>query len=181
MLNAGTNIYIHIYIHTHTYIHIYIHTYIYIHIYIYVYICIFCFFFLRLHPWHMQVPRLGVKLELQLLAYITAIATWDLSPVCDLHQAHGNARSLTHWARPEIKCVSSCIPVGFITAKSWRELPQVTVHNLQFWRKRSFTILFLYPIISLVICYTTKIYSTLYKENILPLGWQRVLELNDHS
>ena len=39
---------------------------------------IFFFFFLvflRLHPWHMEVARLGVKLELQLLAYTTAMAT----------------------------------------------------------------------------------------------------------
>lgn len=28
----------------------------------------------------MKVPRLGVKLELQLLAYTTTIAMWELSP-----------------------------------------------------------------------------------------------------
>ena len=33
----------------------------------------------------MEVPRLGVKLELQLPAYTIATATWDLSRVCDLH------------------------------------------------------------------------------------------------
>ena len=33
----------------------------------------FCFLlFLGLHPWHMEVLRLGVKSELQLLAYTTA-------------------------------------------------------------------------------------------------------------
>ena len=32
----------------------------------------------------MEVPRLGVKLELQLPAYATAIAMADLSHVCDL-------------------------------------------------------------------------------------------------
>ena len=39
-------------------------------------------FFLRFsgpHPWYMEVPRLGVKLELQLLAFTTAIATQDPS------------------------------------------------------------------------------------------------------
>ena len=30
------------------------------------------FLFLGLHPWHMEVPRLGVKLELWLPAYTTA-------------------------------------------------------------------------------------------------------------
>ena len=38
----------------------------------------------------MEVPRLGVKLELELPAYTTARATRDLSHVCDLH--HGSRR-----------------------------------------------------------------------------------------
>ena len=33
----------------------------------------------------MEVPRLGIKLELQLLAYTTVTTTPDLSDVCDLH------------------------------------------------------------------------------------------------
>ena len=32
----------------------------------------------------MELPRLGVELELQLLAYTTAIAMWDLSHIFDL-------------------------------------------------------------------------------------------------
>ena len=40
----------------------------------------------------MKVPRLGVKLELQLLAYTTPIATLDLSHICDLHHS-----SQQHW------------------------------------------------------------------------------------
>ena len=36
----------------------------------------------------MEVPRLGVvELELQLLAYTTAIAMQDLSHICDLHHS----------------------------------------------------------------------------------------------
>ena len=35
----------------------------------------------------MKVPRLGVESELQLLAYTTAIGTWDLSHICDLHHS----------------------------------------------------------------------------------------------
>ena len=37
------------------------------------------FVFLRLHLRHMDVPRLGVALELELPAYATAIVTWDPS------------------------------------------------------------------------------------------------------
>ena len=35
----------------------------------------------------MEVPRLGVKSELQLPAYIIAMATSDLSRVCNLHHS----------------------------------------------------------------------------------------------
>ena len=48
-----------------------------------VYIILLCF--LGPHLRHMEVPRLGVELELQLLAYTTATATQDLSHICDLH------------------------------------------------------------------------------------------------
>ena len=44
-------------------------------------------FFLRPHPLHMEIPRLGIKSELQLLAYATATATRHLSYVCDLHHS----------------------------------------------------------------------------------------------
>ena len=48
---------------------------------------IWSFVFLGLHPWHMELPRLGVQSELQPPVYTTAIATWDLSLVCDLHRS----------------------------------------------------------------------------------------------
>ena len=44
----------------------------------------FFFVFLRTYPWHMKVLRLGVKSDLQLLAYTTATATPDPSHICDL-------------------------------------------------------------------------------------------------
>ena len=45
----------------------------------------FFFFFFRLHPRHMEVPRLGVKWGLQLLAYTTA--TWNPNRICNLHHS----------------------------------------------------------------------------------------------
>ena len=42
-------------------------------------------FFKQLHLWHMEVPRQGVKLELQLLAY--AIAMQALSCIYNLHHS----------------------------------------------------------------------------------------------
>ena len=44
--------------------------------------------FLPPNLWRMEVPRVGVESELQLLAYTTATATPDPSCVCDLH--HGS-------------------------------------------------------------------------------------------
>ena len=44
----------------------------------------FLFFFLGPQPRHMEIPRLGIKSVLQLLAYGTATARQDLSPICDL-------------------------------------------------------------------------------------------------
>ena len=41
------------------------------------------FNFLGLHLWHMEVPRLGVKLGLQLQAYTTVAATPYTSHICD--------------------------------------------------------------------------------------------------
>ena len=57
---------------------------------------VFLFFcFLGPHTWYMEVPRLGVKWELQLLAYITATATWDLSLICNLHHSSQQCRILS--------------------------------------------------------------------------------------
>ena len=77
----------------------------------------FCFCFLGPHPGHMEVPRLGVKSELYLLAYTTPIATRDLSASVTHTTAYSNAGSLTHWARSGIKPASSRILVGFLTAE----------------------------------------------------------------
>ena len=93
-----------------------------------VYLCYFqmtgflSFFLSFLGP--MQVPRLGVLLELQLLAYTTATAMWHLSHVCDLYHNSQPGWTLTHEARPGIKPVSSCMLVRFISAVPQWELPR---------------------------------------------------------
>ena len=46
------------------------------HLFIYVFI----YLFLGPQPWHMEVPRPVVQLELQLLAYFTATAMLDSKP-----------------------------------------------------------------------------------------------------
>ena len=59
----------------------------------------FSFFcFLGLHLWHMEIPMLGVELELLLLAHATAIAMPDLQHT----HHHCSDESPTHRARPEM-------------------------------------------------------------------------------
>jgi len=55
---------------------------------------LFYFCFLGPHAWHMEVPRIGIKseLQLQLLAYDTPTATPDPSHICNLHHS-----SQQHW------------------------------------------------------------------------------------
>ena len=51
------------------------------------FVCLFLFWLLGLQVQHMEVPRLGVKSELQLPAYTTATATQDPSRICNLHHS----------------------------------------------------------------------------------------------
>ena len=55
---------------------------------------IFFFFlvFLGPHSQHMEVPRLGVELELQPLVCTTATATLDLSSIFDLYHISGQCQ-----------------------------------------------------------------------------------------
>ena len=45
------------------------------------------FIFLELYLYHMDVPKLGVESELQLLAYATATVMPDPSRICSLHSS----------------------------------------------------------------------------------------------
>ena len=76
----------------------------------------FFFCFLLPQVWHMEVSRLGVESELQLLAYTIATAMLVLSCICHLHQSSWQCGSLTDWARPGVKPPSSQSWVRFLWA-----------------------------------------------------------------
>ena len=89
----------------------------------------FFFFFLGPYSWRMDVLRLKVKQELQLLAYITATATQDLNSVCDLHHRSrqcwipdplSKARDRTHAHQ------SDSFPLH-CNGNSWHFLPYLTL------------------------------------------------------
>ena len=63
-------------------------------LFIWIPLFIYLFSFLGLQVRHMEVPRLGVEMELQLPAYTTAIAMQDLSLVCDLYHSSWQHRIL---------------------------------------------------------------------------------------
>ena len=68
------------------------------------------FFFLGPHPPHMEVSRLGVKSEscsCRPIPQPQQCQIWAMSVT--YITAHGNTRSLTHWAGPGIEPVSSWI------------------------------------------------------------------------
>ena len=56
-------------------------------LYLYLYFC-----FLGPHPGHTEIPRLGVELDLQLLAYATATANTESKPHCNLHRSSQQGR-----------------------------------------------------------------------------------------
>ena len=100
------------------------------------FVCLFCFFvFSGLQPGHMEVPRLGVKSELQMPAYSTATAMQDPSRVCNLYHNSGNAwilNLLSYWARPGIKPTASWFLVGFVFSVPQQEfLKSLCLFNLK--------------------------------------------------
>ena len=77
---------------------------------------------------HMEVPRLGVESELQLLAYTTATATQDPRRVCNLHHSSwqhripnplSKARDQTQNLRIPSRIHFCCATVGTPTLRSF--------------------------------------------------------------
>ena len=86
---------------------------------------LFCFVFAFLgpHSQPVEVPRLWVESELQLLAYTTA---------------HSNVGSPTQWVRPGIKHASSWILIGFISTEPKWELHFFFLNKLYFLKQFKF-------------------------------------------
>ena len=91
----------------------------------------FFFFFVYLGPhlWHMEVPRLGVELELQMPAYTTATATRDLSLICNLHHSSRQCRILNPLGkvRDRTRVLMHTSQIHFCRATTG------TPHTVSFW------------------------------------------------
>ena len=81
----------------------------------------------------MEVPILGVKSELQLLAYATATAMQDPRCIYNLHCSSWQCQILNPLARPGIKPMSLWILVGFIATKQQWELPCIFLNESFIW------------------------------------------------
>ena len=82
----------------------------------------FSLVFLGPHPQHMEVPRLGVKLELQPPAYTTATATPGPSPSGDLHPSSRQCQILNPQSKARDR---TCVLTDnrFITAEAHGNSP----------------------------------------------------------
>ena len=67
--------------------------------YYYYYYYFLSLIFLGPHPRHMEVPRLGVELEHQLLTYTTATAMPDMSCVCNLYHSSRQCQILNQLSK----------------------------------------------------------------------------------
>ena len=86
-----------------------------------------CIFHFRDTPMDMEVPRLGVELELQLPAY-AAVTMPDPSLACDQHHSSQQCHTLNPLRRAGIKHASSSILVQFITPEPQWELPEIYIY-----------------------------------------------------
>ena len=110
----------------------------------------FLFFFLGLHPQHMEVPRPGVKLELQLPTYATAgTAMRDPSHICDLHHSSqqcqisdplSEARNWTQVLMDTSRIHFCCATMGTPGITSWSMSVQSGLIQMAY----KFFILFIY-------------------------------------
>ena len=71
----------------------------------------------------MEVPRLGVKSQLQVPAYTTATATWDPSCICDLYHSSWQRWILNPLSKARGQTTFSWISVRFISVASQQQLP----------------------------------------------------------
>ena len=79
-----------------------------------VHFCLFVFF-LGLQLRHMEIPRLGVKSELALPAYVTDTTVPDLSSICDLHHSSWQRRILNPLSEARDQTGILMDPVGLLT------------------------------------------------------------------
>ena len=106
----------------------------------------FCCCLLGLHSWHMEVPRLGSNWSCSCRPTPQQPQSRIRAAFVTYSTAHGNARSLTHWAMPRIEPPSSWILVRFINHWATTGIPMVfyqSLDNTAVWYRLKRTFFFL--------------------------------------
>ena len=97
-------------------------------------VCLFVFLaFYGPHLQHMEVPRLGVKSELQLPAYTTATAMQDPSCICDLRRSSWPCRILNRLIEARDWTHVLLDTIGFLTTEPRQEFQQASFKVIIFW------------------------------------------------
>ena len=100
--------------------------------------------FLGLQVWHMEVPRLGAELELQLPAYTTATAMQDQSCVCDLHHS-----SRQHWILNPLSEARDQTCTLMVTSRVCNRLSHKRNSCMYILKPHMILLLFLFHIVSI--------------------------------
>ena len=110
----------------------------------------FFFVFLGPHPWHMEVPWLGVHSELLLLTYTRATAMPDSSHVCSLHHSCQQCWILNPLSEAGDQICNLTIPswIGFCCTTMWT--PIFSLYISGFWCFLHIYLLFLYSFYELI-------------------------------
>ena len=85
----------------------------------------FFFCFLGPHPRNMEVSRLGVRSELQLLAYATALPTRDLSHICSLQHSSRQRWIFNPLSEARDEPETLWFLVGFVNPWATKGTPQM--------------------------------------------------------
>ena len=121
------------------------------------------------HLQHMEVPKVGVELELQLLAYTTGIARLNLSLVCNLHYSSGQGRVLNPLRRPESEPTISWMQIEFVTTEPQWELQDIPSLDVSQTEKSTFPTskrdhtLLIYNVSTEIIGLRLKLFSSCYE------------------
>ena len=100
--------------------------------FIYLFIYFWLFVFLGLHRWLMEVARRGINRSCCCQPMPKPQQRQIQAASANYTTAHGNAGSLTYWARPGIKPKTSWFLVRFVSAAPRRELPGCKTFYLSF-------------------------------------------------
>ena len=82
-------------------------------------------------PWHMEVLRLGVLMGAVAAGLRQSHSNVGSEPSATYTTAHGNARSLTRWARPGIEPTTLWFLVGFVNTETWWELLPEDTYDIE--------------------------------------------------